>query len=761
MAVVVNVVGNWDGREIARAQRELAKLTGQTKKNSSSFKSSMGAMGKSLIGLAAGGVALTALKNGFMALAQEATDSINVGRTTEAIIKSTGGAAKVSAEQVNALATSLSNKTGIDDEAIQTSSNLLLTFKNVRNEVGKGNKIFDRATAAALDLSKAGFGSTESAAKMLGKALNDPIKGVTALSRAGVTFSDQQKKQIKTLVESGKTLEAQKLIMAEVESQVGGVAAATANPIERIQTMIGNFQESIGAKLLPILQTLLDAIGPILDKIAGPLGDVLATLASTLVSAFEQVAPVLQPIAKAFTAIAQVVGAVLGSVLKALVPVLMPILNIFAELITSIAPVLQPILQKVAELFGRILQAIAPLIPPLVKVVQQIFTAAAPIIDAVIDVLLSLVKAFAPLIPVLAKLLPPLTRLVMAVLKAIMPIITPLLPLITGLAELLATHLAGAVTFLTDGLNTLLPYFEKAVKWISKFGSNITTYFGDLGTKALEIGKAIVEGIWNGIQGATDWLKSKVTEWASAPVDWVKEKLGIASPSKVFMSIGEYISQGMAAGIAKAAGSVQKAAVEMSQGAIDGANSALSKFKDRAKAFLDLRSQVAESMRNFGSIGGVPTDGAGFGVSASSISGYLAEKLSSIRKFGSRIEELRKMNLNNATLQEIISAGPDAGSQLAAALIAEGKSAVSDVNRLQKQIASASAGVGTTSASSEFGMSLREARGINSTTVTIKDGAVVLNFGDGTSKSDAAQIKRAVEDGIREALKKVAKDAKR
>ena len=139
----------------------------------------------------------------------EAREAQKVGALTTSIIKSTGGAAKISASQVADLAESISKKTGIDDEAIQTGSNLLLTFKNVRNEVGAGNDIFNQATQAAVDLSAAGFGSVDSASKMLGKALNDPMKGLTALGRAGVTFTADQKKLIEGLVKQGDTLGAQ------------------------------------------------------------------------------------------------------------------------------------------------------------------------------------------------------------------------------------------------------------------------------------------------------------------------------------------------------------------------------------------------------------------------------------------------------------------------------------------------------------------------------------------------------------------------
>ena len=186
----------------------------------------------------------------------EAREAEKVGKTTAQIIKSTGGAAKVSAEQVADLAEAISVKAGVDDEAIQSGANLLLTFKNVRNEAGQGAKVFDRATAAAVDLSAAGFGSVDSAAKMLGKALNDPLKGISALSRAGVTFTDQQKEQIKTLMKSGDVLGAQKIILGEVESQVGGVAAASSTMGEKMSVAWGNFKEKVGTALLPILDRL-------------------------------------------------------------------------------------------------------------------------------------------------------------------------------------------------------------------------------------------------------------------------------------------------------------------------------------------------------------------------------------------------------------------------------------------------------------------------------------------------------------------------
>jgi hypothetical protein len=200
-----------------------------------------------------------ALVGAIKSVTDEAREAAVVGKQTAAVLKSTGGVAKVTAKQVGDLAESISNATGVDDEMIQTGQNWLLTFKNVRNEAGKGNAVFDRASKAAVDMAAAMHQGEVSASGLhtantqLGKALNDPIKGMTALAKAGVTFDAQQQKQIKTLVKHGDLLGAQKIILAEVESQTKGFAAASADTWTRLGTIWNNAKETIGKALLPVL----------------------------------------------------------------------------------------------------------------------------------------------------------------------------------------------------------------------------------------------------------------------------------------------------------------------------------------------------------------------------------------------------------------------------------------------------------------------------------------------------------------------------
>lgn len=211
-------------------------------------------------GAVVAGVAF-AMKSAFDA----ATESEKVARETTRVIETMGAASWITADQVGDLAGSISDLTGKDDELIQQSANLLLTFGKVRNEVGEGNDVFDRAVGLSLDLSTALGTDASSASIQLGKALNDPVKGITALSRAGVSFTSEQKEQIKTLVATGDVLSAQKIILDELGNQFGGAAEAAKTPIESLQTKLENLTEDVGTVLLPVIGGIADAVGVVVD----------------------------------------------------------------------------------------------------------------------------------------------------------------------------------------------------------------------------------------------------------------------------------------------------------------------------------------------------------------------------------------------------------------------------------------------------------------------------------------------------------------
>lgn len=171
-----------------------------------------------------------------------------------AVLKSTKGASGLLAEDILDQAAALQQLTTFEDDAIVSGSNLLLTFTNIKGP------IMQEAIGTMLDMSQALGQDLKGSAIQLGKALNDPINGITALRRVGVSFTEDQQKQIETLVNSGKTMEAQKLILAELATEFGGSAAAAAQTFGgqmiQLKNNVDDLQETMGQGLVETLTQL-------------------------------------------------------------------------------------------------------------------------------------------------------------------------------------------------------------------------------------------------------------------------------------------------------------------------------------------------------------------------------------------------------------------------------------------------------------------------------------------------------------------------
>lgn len=214
---------------------------------------------------AATGFAVGAIASFGKAAVSAATDAAVSTKRLDQVFRATGDTTGEAAKAAQDYASALSKKIGVDDDAIMAGQAQLATFAAVSSETARQAGIFDRATASAADLAAAGFGSLESNSVALGKALQDPTKGITALSRSGVTFTDAQKQQIKAMQKSGDLLGAQKVVLGAVEGQVKGTAAATATSADKMNVAFGETQEAVGNALLPVLEKLL----PLLTKLAG------------------------------------------------------------------------------------------------------------------------------------------------------------------------------------------------------------------------------------------------------------------------------------------------------------------------------------------------------------------------------------------------------------------------------------------------------------------------------------------------------------
>jgi hypothetical protein len=260
--------------ETAKIQAQMQQLNGKfedfgkTVEKQGSFLSKFKA---TAAGVFAGNLmasGLNAIKTGIGDAIKDAQEYEKILAKMNAVIASTGNVAGLSAKGLQEQASALEKLSGVDENVILNGQNLIATFTQIRNVAGEGNDIFNQTTQAALDLSVALGQDMKSSAIQLGKALNDPVKGVSALQRVGVTFDAQQKKMIKTMVEAGDTLGAQKVILAEVNREFGGAAKAAGDTfggaITRAKDKVQDFMRDAILAIQPILLNMGKAIGNVL-----------------------------------------------------------------------------------------------------------------------------------------------------------------------------------------------------------------------------------------------------------------------------------------------------------------------------------------------------------------------------------------------------------------------------------------------------------------------------------------------------------------
>ncbi len=232
---------------------------------------------------------------------------------TNAVIKSTGGVAGVTAKDVTSLASSLQKSTAFSDEQVRSAQNMALTF------TGIGKDIFPEVTATALDMATAlNHGITpsgEEAAdtmKLLGKALQDPDAGLGALKRVGVNVDELSAK----FNDSMTIQEKQKLILKELGTEFGGSAASAAKTfqgrIQQLRNKFNDFQETIGKFIVKGLLALYDFVNkrilPVFRFLGEHMDIVLPILIGLAVAVSAVVIPslILWTVATINAAIAQV-----------------------------------------------------------------------------------------------------------------------------------------------------------------------------------------------------------------------------------------------------------------------------------------------------------------------------------------------------------------------------------------------------------------------------------------------------------------------
>jgi hypothetical protein len=213
-------------------------------------QAAIGSMRKSVLRLAGAYISLRSIGS----VTSAAREQIRSERKLAAVIRATGGAAGFSLEQMKEYASELQNVTNFGDEATLSAMGILATYKNIKGDM------FKLAVERAMDIAETFGGDLESNINLMGKALNDPIEGMSALKKKGVVLSAQDKVRVRQLQLQGDLLGAQKILMAEIAGQVGGVARRVADPITQMGDQWSDIKEKLGQGILFVVQPFTHAI---------------------------------------------------------------------------------------------------------------------------------------------------------------------------------------------------------------------------------------------------------------------------------------------------------------------------------------------------------------------------------------------------------------------------------------------------------------------------------------------------------------------
>jgi phage-related protein len=480
----------------------------------------------------------------------EASQWNSVIAQTEAVVKSTGQAAGFSAKQFADMAQSMSASAGqsiFSDDAILSATNVLATFTEI-----KGTS-FTGATQAILDISQAMGTDLQSSAVQVGKALNDPIAGISALSRVGVTFSDDQKALIESMVAVGDVAGAQQVILNELGKEFGGSASAAVDTFAGQQIVLAeqfkNVQQSLGESLLPVLmrfgsfaqevavpavQDLVNVFIAWIDGVDWPavmsfLGSITDALYDFIYGTDWQSG--LNGISAGFTSFTRFIAPI-TSALKILYDTAAPIIaQLYSAIVTQLA---SP--QTQGQLDG----------------LAKIFTLLADILVNVVALAINGMKIqFQAFYTVFTIVWP----YVQTAIRIWMTIMQPLQDLVIGVLSAISLVLKGDFLGAWDTVkNAVLTFFSTINTAVANFVNDITgkisRVISSVASEATKVGNAIANGIADGISNAKDAVIRALMSACNSAIDAAKKLLGISSPSKLFADqIGYQMSAGMAAGI--------------------------------------------------------------------------------------------------------------------------------------------------------------------------------------------------------------------
>lgn len=303
-----------------------------------------------------------------------------------------------------------------------------------------------------------------------------------------------------------------------------------------LEMLISNFVESIF--------TALDNILPRIEVFVGQLPTIISNILS-------KVSEYLPQILSTGAEIIQSLISGLQQNMPQIMNIIMQVMMMIVQTLISMLPnILEMGITILVELINGIAQSLPTLIPTIVEcvllIVQTLLDNIELIIEAGINILIALIQGIINALPLIIEKLPIIVQKIVDVIVNNLPLlIEASLQIIVALAE-------GIIKNLPELLAT-----------IPKIVESIVTGFSKLKEKITNIGKNLIEGIWNGMKNAQAWLIDKIQQLCSNALGAIKAFFGIESPSKVMRDeVGKFMAEGIGVGFNKQMPSVIEAMKE-------------------------------------------------------------------------------------------------------------------------------------------------------------------------------------------------------
>ena len=466
----------------------------------------------------AGGAAL-------LGFAKEAENAAISNRKLDAVLTEMGFGEAT--KRVSDYAEELERTIAVDADVIRATQTKLATFKQLTASVGEAGGAFDRATMAALNMAAAGFGEATSNATQLGKALNDPIKGITALSRAGITFTETEKEKIKALVESGNLLAAQDMVLSAIEGQLGDTAAASASSFQRVKLSLLQVAESIGTAVLPLMEsfarfvseTLVPRVIPFIERITESFKNLdpgIKTAILAVIAFAAAIGPVLLIVGKLIGIFVAIKTGIVGMA-AAFTALTGPVGITIAALAALTAGVI--FLYKNNEDFRQLVQRIWPLISSAIgtslAMVRKFIDDNRPALAALADAFMRFASMVSTILtPVLIFLIQNGLQVLISVLRGVIQIMQFLIDVTTKVIEIFRQTSDATRRFTAD----LVSGFSQAMSIIRGFASTVSGAFSNASNLLFNTGRDIVMGLWRGMQSLTSYISTEVSRWVNSVI---------------------------------------------------------------------------------------------------------------------------------------------------------------------------------------------------------------------------------------------------